>query len=432
VLGDQALVSGVQFLTTVMLVRELGLETFGVYSLLWLGVMLAVGMQRALIAQPAMAIAPRLEPDERRAYLSAATTLQLLFSVGSVALTGLIYGLVLAAGTTEVLRGTWLPLVASVCARQLHGHVRAGFFLRGRRIEALWNDALAYGGQALVLGLLMFLGRLDVASALWAVAGAGGLASALGLARQGPWCRDRAQLQAAAGRHWGSGRWLAALQGLRFVSSNAFLVAGGVLLGVGAVGAFKAAQSVIGVLHVGLLALENVVPIRAAHELAKGGRSALLAYLGRLGLRAGTLLGGGAALLAWRPQPLLNLIYGQQPSPELLLALRGLCLLYLFALTIALLQIAFRSLENTRPIFVASVLNLLLTLAAAEPVVARFGFTGMVVGIVAQQALVAALLVLLLVRTGQSTSAPDPEAERAVMRSSKLSPGSRTRTTPSP
>ncbi len=398
VLGDQALVSGAQFLTTVILVRELGLEVFGAYSLLWLIVLLAVALQQALISQPAMAIAPSVEPRTRDTYLGTLTTLEVGFTSLCAILTSLGCLWTLAHWTVEPLRATWPALVAATAARQLHVHVRAGFFLRGRRVEALWNDGLAYGGQLAGLGLAWATGTLDLAVALWAVAVGSGLASMLGLARQGAWCTDPVELRATASRHWRSGRWLAALQGLRFFASNAFVVAGGALLGVAAVGALKAAQTVIGVLHVGMLAIENVIPIRAAHELARGGRSALLGYLGRLGLRAGALLGIGVALLAWSPRGVLHLVYDAPPSPELVLALRGMCVLYLFALVITLEQIAFRSLEHTRPIFVASALNLLLALVAAEPIVRHYGFGGMVTGMVVQQAMVAGGLALFLIR----------------------------------
>ena len=48
-LADQALVSGASFATTVLLVRRLGLADFGLYGLLWLGVLLALGLQQALV-----------------------------------------------------------------------------------------------------------------------------------------------------------------------------------------------------------------------------------------------------------------------------------------------------------------------------------------------------------------------------------------------
>lgn len=394
VLGDQALVSGTQFLTTVLLVRELGLATFGVYSLLGMAIVLAVGLQQGLIAQPMMAIAPKLESAERARYLGAAAALQAGFTVLCLAVAGMIYGFVLMQWDAEILRGTWAPLVAALGARQLHGYVRAGFYVRGERRAALRNDALAYPGQLALLGVLLVLDRLEIATVLWAIAAASGLAAGSGLLRQREWRTTRAEVASAAARHWRTGRWLAAMQGLQFFASNSFLVAAAVLLGTGALGTIKAAQTAMGVLNVGLLAMENVLPIRAAHEFMERGQSGLAHYVARVGRRGFAACAALSGLIAVAPGMVLHPLYGAEVSPELTFALRGFCALYLFSFTIMLLQIAFRTLERTRPIFIAYAINTAVAVLIATPVVTRFGLQGAVLGLVSQQALMAGLLAL--------------------------------------
>ena len=53
---DQVLVSGVSFLTGVILIRALGLETFGVYALVMVGVQFLAGVQQSLILSPLMSL----------------------------------------------------------------------------------------------------------------------------------------------------------------------------------------------------------------------------------------------------------------------------------------------------------------------------------------------------------------------------------------
>jgi hypothetical protein len=43
-LGDQALVSGANFATNVILARELGMRDFGVFSLTWMAVLFAASL----------------------------------------------------------------------------------------------------------------------------------------------------------------------------------------------------------------------------------------------------------------------------------------------------------------------------------------------------------------------------------------------------
>lgn len=391
VLGDQAVVSGSQFLTTVVLVRALGLEAFGVFSLLWLAVMLALGLQQALVSQPVMAIAPKKDRDD---YLASAAVIQFLFSTG-LALVGLvIFGLAINHWDGENLRNTLVPMLLALVLRQQHAFVRTGFFVRGKRVDALVNDMIAYPGQVALLLLWSTITPLSIAGALWAVAIANGVAVVLGMFRLGRWNFNKDQLATNADRHWFIGRWMAAMQGMQFFASNSFLVAAAALLGTGAVGAVKAAQTVMGVLNLLHLAMENVVPMRAAREYVSGGVAGMRRYIRWIGVRGIVACGVVTSILAAMPEIVLTPLYGAQVTPELVLALRALALLCMFSFLIALLQIAFRSLERTRPVFLCYLINTLVAVTIAEPIVRTYGFTGAVFGLVAQQALMAGLLFL--------------------------------------
>lgn len=398
VFGDQAIVSGTQFVTTVVLVRGLGLELFGVFSLLWLSVVIGTGLQQALVGQPLMAIAPKLEGEERRRYLGSVTMLELLYTLGCVATIGGCYAGVISHWDASYLAGTLVPLVVAVAARQLHGFVRTGFFVRGQRIHALVNDVLAYPGQLALLGYVALTGNLSFRTALWSIALPSAVAALVGLAIQRSWNGNLEDGRVAARRHWLSGRWLAAMQGLQFFASNSFLVVAAALLGTASVGAIKAAQTVMGVLNLALLAMENVVPIHAARESVHNGMQAFRRYLTHIGVKGLTVCGTISATIAVFPGWLLRPLYADEVSLELIFALRGFCLLYLCSFVIAVLQIGFRTIERTGPVFFAYAINTVIAVSLAGPVVSNFGFMGAVLGMVAQQVLMAGLLLGLFTR----------------------------------
>ena len=52
VYGDQAVVSGFSFLSSVVLARFLGVDGFGIYSVAWLGVLIASSINQPLIIAP--------------------------------------------------------------------------------------------------------------------------------------------------------------------------------------------------------------------------------------------------------------------------------------------------------------------------------------------------------------------------------------------
>lgn len=402
--ADQAVVSGCNLATTVLLVRVLGLEAFGSYSLIWLAVLFAVGLGQALVGQPMMAIGPKQPPSDSQAYWAAAVWLQAALAAGLTALAAL--GLLVASrlGWLELdAKTSWAALLA-LGARPAHAFVRASLFARGQRRAACANDLVAYPGQLFLLATLALADRLTVASALLAVASSAGLATALGLARARVWRTSRAALREAWRRHLRMGRWLAATHATSFFASNAYLVAAGALLGPSAVGAIKAGHAVVGILHLVLLTMENAVPPSAARILHHHGPRALRGYLLRTGGYGLAAVGALAASVAAAAHPLLRFFYGAPVSSDTLLAVRALAGLYVFAFAIALFSAAFRTIEDTRPVFLSYAANALVALALATPVVARYGLAGALTGMLGQQALMAALLLAAATRRARGLS----------------------------
>ena len=66
-LADQAMVSGVNFLTAILLARYLGIEEFGRFTLAWMAVLIAYSIQYAMIIAPMMSIGPKQSAAERPA-----------------------------------------------------------------------------------------------------------------------------------------------------------------------------------------------------------------------------------------------------------------------------------------------------------------------------------------------------------------------------
>ena len=68
VLADQALVSGASFVTTMLLVRALGLDGFGRFSLAWMAVVFAQALQLACVGTPMATLGPKERPEDAPAY----------------------------------------------------------------------------------------------------------------------------------------------------------------------------------------------------------------------------------------------------------------------------------------------------------------------------------------------------------------------------
>ncbi len=87
VLADQGFVSGVNFLSTLLLARFLGIEEFGRFTLAWMVVLFANSLQNAAIIQPMLSIGPKHAEAEAPAYYGAVIVQQAVvaaFAFGAV------------------------------------------------------------------------------------------------------------------------------------------------------------------------------------------------------------------------------------------------------------------------------------------------------------------------------------------------------------
>src|SRR5580692_9987211 len=78
---DQVLVSACNFLSGVVLVRGLGLETFGKYTIAYAILLYANSLQLSFVSAPMLSITPLLQQPERKAFLEGMYAVQGLSSL---------------------------------------------------------------------------------------------------------------------------------------------------------------------------------------------------------------------------------------------------------------------------------------------------------------------------------------------------------------
>ncbi len=380
-LADQAVISAVNFLTGVLLARYLGLEGFGQFTLAWLAVLFVSALQHATIIAPMMSIGPKQSAAELPAYYGAVILQQAVFSFFAFMV------LLAAATASSLLFPDWslgslgLPLACAAVAFQCQDFLRRYLFARGRPAQAFINDAVRYLGQLAVLIWLFwsFPEQRHSESALWVIAGTAAAAAFLGifLVERIAWAPEA--LRATAVRHWRFSRWLAGSAVLQWVTANLFLLAAGALLGTAAVGALRAAQTLLGPCNILFQGLENVVPARAAWHFQHGGRAALLGYMKKVGLVFGLVTAAIAVVAAAAPEFWLGLAYGDEYVGYGYLV-RWYGVIYLLAFLGVPFRAGLRAIEDTRSIFLSTALASVVGVAVVYPLLAEFEVIGAVAG----------------------------------------------------
>ncbi|MCZ6863198.1 MAG: hypothetical protein O7I42_23530 [Alphaproteobacteria bacterium] len=380
-LADQAMVSGVNFLTGILLARYLGIEAFGQFMLAWMLVLLVNSLQHATIIAPMMSIGPKQPAAELPAYYGAIIVQQVVFSLcGFVVLFAVIEASPLVFPDWG-LGGLGLPLACAAVAFQCQDFLRRYLFTRGRAAQAFVNDGVRYLGQLAILTwlFLAFPDRRESESALWVIAGTAAATAFYGvfLVERVVWAP--VMFGAIAARHWRFSRWLAGSAVMQWITANLFLLAAGALLGTAAVGALRAAQTLLGPCNILFQGLENVVPARAAWHFQHGGKTALVGYMKKVGLVFGLVTVGIAGVAATAPDFWLGLAYGDEYAGYGYLV-RWYAVMYVVALTTLPLRAGLRAIEHTQAIFSANLWMTLFSILFTYPLIIHFYLPGVVIG----------------------------------------------------
>ena len=383
-LFDQVMVSGVNFLTGILIARYLGLEEYGRFALAWMAVLFFNSFQQAGIIAPMMCFGPLQVVEDEPAYYGAVVLQQLVWSL--LCFVFLWTGVVLSEWVVPQwgVQDLGLPLAIALLAWELQDFLRRYFFVRGQGQLAFINDAISYLGQLIILAALFRWSRVETAGVLWLIALTSAVAVLAGACTMGPLRFSRKRLHIVTAQHWGNSKWLVGSALIQWTSGNFFIVSLGAIAGAGPVGVLRAAQNIMGVTHILFQALENIVPSGAARALQANGHKGLSAYLWQVG---GLCTGATALfclLIALAPDWFFALFYGDSYSGYgyLLYWFTPIYLLISIGLP---LRAGLRAMNNTRPIFVAYVLMTVFTLLSATLLIQVYGIYGAMIGILITQ-----------------------------------------------
>jgi O-antigen/teichoic acid export membrane protein len=410
---DQIIVSGSNFATGIILVRGLGLSKFGIFTIGYSILMLANSIQLSFISAPMITLGSLCSTfDEKRRFVQGMFGAQIIFcAITSVAVlaTALVYlGLNRGAATTADI----VAFVTAVAAYLMQDWLRRYYFTVDRAPASVWNDSISYLGQVILLCLLMRMQCLTIETVFWTIAITSAFAFALGALLERLRCnlaevRDAWRQCARISINLGISNQLQWL-----VYQGAILI-GASIAGVQAAGGVRATQNAIGPVNIAFQAMENIVPIRAAEEMRRGGVARVTAFLFRFGLSGFIVLLIAFSLASLVSGKFLYFVYGHQLS-SYARVLDLQMLYFLLAWPIRQLNFLFRTIKDTTPILISSIVAAVISLSFIYPMIRKFDAIGIVMAAVAGQLgnllylLLALVRVRLKAQTGELNAQADP------------------------
>lgn len=209
---DQCLFSGTNFVSAVLVGRFAGAEELGVYALCFSLVMLAIGVQRALLVSPFVVVSSKLDGKQLPAMRGSMLAATLLLCLALCMLAASAFPFLSVTMTATLFVALPAGLLRDFQRRLAVAEMRFGI--------AVWLDLLIALAQLSVLAWLAMQARLSAptallaSSAVWMVISVGGVIFARRL-----FFFSRKTFVLDIARLWPIGRWIAMSQLLSTMQS---------------------------------------------------------------------------------------------------------------------------------------------------------------------------------------------------------------------
>ena len=381
VLIDQGIVSGTSFITGVLLTRFLGLKEYGVFVLLWMVILFGLSITQALITKPLLSLEPKMNEKESENYIRSIHGLQLLISLLATLLS--IIGLTILSQfekfrTLDIL--TIIGLSGALGLILLYDYYRKYFFLKNDLKTPLLTDAILAVVQLSGIFILYQSDCLNISNFFLVLVFTYLLTCGIGFLKTPSVSFEKEALSTVFQKNYDFSKWLLGTVGLQWICGNFFIICAGGILGTAAVGAVRIAQNVIGLTHVIFIAMENVVPVSAAKVYHNGGTRKLYTFLKTISLQIGWVVMSILVLLSVFSPQILGLLYGEEYIVYSYILI-GFCIIYLLVYIGYPLRFALRTLEMTKPIFMAFAFSAAFSIIVATPMLRYWGIYGLLIGL---------------------------------------------------
>lgn len=278
---SQVVTSGANFVTTVLLVRALGLEDFGRFSICFLLTMIVRNFLNGMVLMPMSTIAPKLNISSAPAYRGFLAVNALVFAILSSLLL-----VAICAPLGWLINAPWLvglavPLAFANLTAVAADYMRRFHFVYDTPAAACGVDVVRFTCQLAFLLALVLVWPEDMtpASALYTLTTGAMAGAAFGTLYHGSARWSSRLARAVWPRHWNFIKWMTPGYVLDAIQHNAPLFLGSAILGEAALGLVRSMQQLANVLNLPLNALQQVAPSLAATAFKKNGHAGLRKFL---------------------------------------------------------------------------------------------------------------------------------------------------------
>lgn len=382
VLLDQVVFSGTSFITTLLLTRILGLSNFGIFASVILIIYLIISVLSAIIIQPFQVNIARVKEKEQ--YISFSFILQIT-AVLLIAVTSLLL-LNLNLSIFRLYREIIVEIFFLATVFVLHDYFRKLFLATIQIEKAFIIDAIVALMHVSLLLLIIFNFHVSLPQILIYLS-VGYIPSILvSVYFIKPTFISKSAIIKFGKIHYNQSKWLVMTAFIQWWSSNLFVVASGVFLGLKMLGVFRFVQSLFGVLNILLQTFENYVLPQTSQLLIKSQQQAKK-YIQLVSIKTAIPFGLLLLILFVFSKPIIILAGGEDYAPYDYV-IKGMAILYAVIFIGAPVRMAIRTLILNKNFFVGYLISLAFSLLSFNYIIEKGQLIGVISGLLISQILV--------------------------------------------
>lgn len=384
VLADQALFSGLSFVTTIWIARNVDAVSFGIYSAWVLAIYLFVSAIGAWVIQPFQIRYYKLEhTKEYLTFVFWGQFTMMVVAAGLIFLFNYLFdyqeiGTIICYGagfvfydyfrkTLLVMNRIWTALVLNIFTAVL---TLVGL------AYLTWNHTFS------IEKFLKFSSVIYFSIFMYS------------LIYFKPLTKNISGIGNHFSYHMRQGKWFFMTAISQWWAGNLFVVASGIYLGPKALGALRLAQSLFGILNVILQTFENYVLPQTASRIHTSIPDGIN-YLKNLSVKAAWIFLPLLLVTFFFAKDILVLAGGNQYA-EFYFVVQGLSLLYVLIYLSQPLRCLIRSLEFNEVFFKGYLITLAFALIFSHLILSNFGLYGVLTGLIISQVILIAYWSLIL------------------------------------
>ncbi len=391
IMADQAVFSANSFVATILMARIFSTSDFGLYASVILFIYFIVSALNAVVIQPLQVTLSKIK--NQHSYISFSFWVQFILVAIISVLAEVALGLNLSYLT--LYNGIGQSLVIFSAGFVMHDYFRKLFLARANIRKVLAIDIITALLHLGILITVLFSFQTTLKEVLFYL-GLGYVPGfIIGVAFTKPWYFDRKEWKLYSTMHLHQSKWLLLTSLVQWWSSNLFVVASGVFLGIKALGAFRLVQSIFGVLNMLLQTFENYALPQTSRLLYSSSAKAR-DYLKQLSIKSSVFF-GFVLILTFICSKSIIILAGGTNYIEYAYVVKGMSVLYFFIFLGYPVRMAIRALVLNKHFFIGYLFSLIFSLSSFNFLLDSWNLTGAIVGLIFSQLILLSYWQLILI-----------------------------------